>query len=75
MTLRLDYSLTLPCGHTICHTYRDAEFAPEGWNDNTLRQASAAILYWLENRKKRHDCGLVSEDNPMGLRNYRGAKT
>lgn len=39
------------------------------------KMAQAKLEQWLEDRAKRHQCSLVSDQNPMGLLPSRGMRT
>ena len=54
-----EFSKVLPCGHVLHHSIRGEERF-EG-------QAKKVWAYWVETREKRHQCDLVSKENPMGL--------
>jgi hypothetical protein len=63
------FSHTLPCGHTLSH---GVKFRPPTPADQALhdKRREDMAQYWVNSRLRRHECRLVSYDNPMGLKGY-----
>ena len=72
---RVTVEFWLPCGHRLTNSFEvnltrrndDYNRQPQHFAVQ-LYQAADYLAYWLENRADRHECGLVTEDNPSGLR-------
>lgn len=64
----------LPCGHALRTTWRNKlrrSSEDEMRDPNTyyqqLTSATEQLMNWLESRAEKHQCHLVTEDNPNGL--------
>jgi hypothetical protein len=65
---RLELHVALPCG---CELHHSCSTAPGEPID--IERSAAALGFYLQDRRARHLCVLVSEDNPSGV--PRKAKT